>query len=280
MKKQISTLFGSPSSPYKAAPTYHQEEISRLTRAPKAPPSFMFPRTSPKSIDDFELGMEDIRLDQFLDDELPSPDEVKAYGLTPRTPLTKRRWFRRACIGGLLSISFILLVVVFVSRKPSQHDASVSTNDNTSQLSEDLILVDSRLHDTISFLLDDVDHKDLTNTSSPQFLAARWMADVDGLRAPLTQDSGFKERYALVVLWFATWGADWSNSLDFLTEAHHCEWRSTFQRSDMQVYEMGVECNELAEVQSLILRKYTWRCSSFLAILEFKSHRCLHQQKP
>jgi hypothetical protein len=249
MKKQISSLFGSP---YKDVPL---REFNRLTR-PTAPPSFMFPKTSPKSVDDFELGMEDIRLDLFHDDHLPSPEEVETYGLTPPTPLVRRRWFRWTCVGAILFLS-ILLVIVVVSMAPKKNkhtDDADKSNDSVEE-PEDFLLVDSRLHDTISFLLDDVNHKDLTNTSSPQFLAAQWMAEVDGLRAPLVQESGFMERYALVVLWFAILGEEWQHSLGFLTGVHHCEWHSTFQRGDMSVFEMGVQCDERANVKSIILRK-------------------------
>eukprot|EP00545_Synedropsis_sp_CCMP1620_P011458 CAMPEP_0119014786 /NCGR_PEP_ID=MMETSP1176-20130426/10385_1 /TAXON_ID=265551 /ORGANISM="Synedropsis recta cf, Strain CCMP1620" /LENGTH=636 /DNA_ID=CAMNT_0006968027 /DNA_START=144 /DNA_END=2054 /DNA_ORIENTATION=- len=215
----------------------------------------MFPRTSPKSVEDFELGMEDIRLDLCYDDhQLPSPEEVKTYGLKPRRTLAQRRGFRWACVGSLLFLTIILLLTVAIrSLVPSRDERSDDANGSIQQSGE-AIFVDSRLHDTITFLLDEVNHRDLTNTSSPQFLAAQWMADVDSLRTPLVQESGFMERYALVVLWFATWGEEWLHSVDFLTGAHQCEWHSTFQRSDTSVFEMGVQCNERAEVKSLILQ--------------------------
>ena len=241
--KNVSTLFG----PLETSP-----EMSRLTSP--GPPAYMFPRTSPATIHDFELGMDDIRLDNHHDDLFPNPEELKTHGLVPSTPLVRKRWFRRTGAGlACLAVMAVLAIVV-----TSKNGGSASNDATVSSVQpEDYNMVDSRLQDTIAFLLDFVDHPHLTNTSSPQFLAARWMADVDGLRAPL--DRGFLERYALVALWFATQGDQWRHNLSFLTEAHQCEWHSTFQRNDKSVFEMGVQCNERAEVKSLVLRKYYQR---------------------
>jgi hypothetical protein len=77
--------------------------------------------------------------------------------------------------------------------------------------------------------------QDLTNTQSPQYLAALWMAEEDehhataNLTYPLDQSSldllQFRQRYALTTFYFATNGDEWDNNCSFLTPSLHvCEW--------------------------------------------------------
>jgi hypothetical protein len=211
-------------------------ETNRLTRP--VPPEFMFNRISPKAVDDFDNAMDDIRLDNFHDDLLPSPEELKVLGQVAITPLVQRKWFRRTCVG-LVSVSLMIALTFVLLSKNGGNNSSVSFS------------YPSRLPETISFLLESVNHNRLTNTSSPEFRAARWIADEDVFRTPF--GSSFLERYALAVIWFATEGDAWRSTLNFLNDLHHCQWHSTFRRGDKSAFEMGVHCNENDEVTGLIL---------------------------
>lgn len=65
-----------------------------------------------------------------------------------------------------------------------------------------------------------------TDTSSPQYLAAQWMAHGDGMKLsiPETRDLTFDERYVMAVLYFSLGGQKWENQLGFLSGAHICTW--------------------------------------------------------
>jgi hypothetical protein len=206
------------------------------------------------SNNDYELGMQDIRLDSHLDDHLPLPEELKIYGLVRSRPFYEKRWFQLTCVGLIGLLAGATAVTIMAPWKNSENSAQT----------QNFLNVDSRLQQTISFLLASVDHRELTNTSSAQFLAAKWMADVDTLQVPLSEDAGFLQRYALALLWFATEGDEWRESVDFLTATHECDWHVPFQRSDRSVFQMGVKCNALSKVTSLTLRKYRQRIQTFL----------------
>ncbi|KAI2513577.1 hypothetical protein MHU86_717 [Fragilaria crotonensis] len=206
----------------------------------------MFARSSPKGVEEFGHAMDDIRLDNFHDDMLPSPEELKTLGLAPPTTLSRKRWFRLMCAG--LVCATVACVLLIASRSMKKHGNEVNA-ENSSQSGDPKI--SSRIYDTIDFLLKSVDHDHLTNSLSPEFLAARWIADKDGLAMPFSPS--FLERYALATLWFATDGDNWWNNDLFMTDAHHCEWYSIFETVDKTDF-VGVRCNEDHEVTSLVLQ--------------------------
>lgn len=246
--RNLSSLFGTPPVHQEPVP---DEMFRKLTRPP---PAFMFQQGLD---DDEDYEMDVIRLDNYVDDDLPSPEELKTHGLVPPTPLVRKRWFKWACFGLVCFTLFVIMVATLASSTTSSKGTSDSRSNEQENDFETIALPtshSSRLKATISFLLDDVEHQTLTNTTSPQFMAAEWMAEVDLRSAAL--NSEFLERYALVVLWFATRGENWNHPVNFLSLDHHCDWRSTFQRDDLSVFEMGVECNEKSEVKGIVLRKY------------------------
>lgn len=63
---------------------------------------------------------------------------------------------------------------------------------------------------------------------NPQYKALRWLADEDAAQITTDLDGELRvtQRYALAVLYFSTGGAQWEDSLNFLTEEHECEWQS------------------------------------------------------
>jgi hypothetical protein len=68
---------------------------------------------------------------------------------------------------------------------------------------------------------------DLQKEASPQHMAAKWLANKDGMKmlAPerLTDvDIGLIERYVLAVFYFSTGGPEWTYQLNFLTNNHVC----------------------------------------------------------
>jgi len=234
-------------------------EMNKLTQS--APPAYMFSAAgSPTSVQqDLQLGMHEVRLDNFQDDFLPSPEELKVHHIKKKiNTITSKRWLRSLFIFSLFLIIFLSLLIVFLhkgSTSSEKKDAKVKETWESWRNPSGSISVDSRLAESIKLLLDDVDHKVLTDTKSPQFQAAQWIADIDTQRISLNETKFFKQRYALALLWFATSGENWNQSVKFLTDTHECEWRMPYQRQDRSVFEMGVQCNPLKEVTSLVLQE-------------------------
>jgi hypothetical protein len=85
--------------------------------------------------------------------------------------------------------------------------------------------------------------QDLTNPESPQYRAVLWMADKDehpttaDLSYPLNQTDKevlqFRQRYALVTLFYATGDEKWKDQCNFLTPSLHvCDWRCPWNSTD------------------------------------------------
>ena len=78
---------------------------------------------------------------------------------------------------------------------------------------------------------------DLQNKTSPQYLAAHWMADEDKLQLPIPDklfggQRTFIQRYALAVLYFATGGPNWKYQMNFLRASDVCTWYEDFTMTD------------------------------------------------
>lgn len=76
---------------------------------------------------------------------------------------------------------------------------------------------------------------DLNREASPQHMAAKWIANKDGMKMSVpdhltepTVDLAFVERYVLAVFYFATGGPEWTYQLNFLTDNHVCTWYEAF----------------------------------------------------
>ncbi len=83
------------------------------------------------------------------------------------------------------------------------------------------------------FVRYDVTPKDLLeDTSTPQHKALEWMSYSDNTE-PSVDDSNLVkkliQRYALVVLYFATGGPDWENDLNFLSDTDECSWNRSIR---------------------------------------------------
>jgi hypothetical protein len=84
-----------------------------------------------------------------------------------------------------------------------------------------------RVEDVIDFLSKNDISKlgDLKNPGTPQYRAARWIADEDLQRVPISMKRSFLDRYVLAVLFYALGGdKTWPSDLDFLSPTHVCQW--------------------------------------------------------
>jgi len=111
----------------------------------------------------------------------------------------------------------------------------------------------NRLATSSNFFLDyGISIKALQDPSTPQYAALDWMANIDStdLQNALS-DEALVERFVLVLLYYTTGGANWSDQTLFLTPSLDiCSWNtgSLFQ---------GVsECNDEGSVVQLPLCKF------------------------
>lgn len=258
----LSRLF---SSPFREKDKHGEYKVAK-----SGPPAYMFGSPSPGLSayafsspnptkqgvhHDFQSEMHDVRLDNYQDDLLPSEEELKIYRVRPsKVSFIQKRWFHFFIYGILCIIILVSLscMITYSIRKKAVD--AIDATDEQWNLPSGFVNVDSRLQETIKLLLNSVDHKVLTDTNSPQFQAARWIADIDALQIPLESTIPFKQRYALAVIWFATSGENWENWDNFLTESNECDWRVHVERPD-EDFEMGVQCNLKQEVTSIVLRE-------------------------
>jgi hypothetical protein len=105
-----------------------------------------------------------------------------------------------------------------------------------------------------------VDDQNFLDTSKPQYQAISWMADIDTFDYTIPESSqvdgyfDFIQRYALVVLFYATNGDQWDDSSYFLQSTHACKWNYEIMMTNVEAMKVGVTCNGRNEVTALIMR--------------------------
>jgi hypothetical protein len=87
----------------------------------------------------------------------------------------------------------------------------------------------TRKQDVIDFLVENEISTsfDLKNMESPQYHAAKWIANNDGMTLGIPQYGehiAFVERYVMAVLFYALDGHNWKHDLNFLSPNHICTW--------------------------------------------------------
>ena len=101
------------------------------------------------------------------------------------------------------------------------------------------------------FVSYNVSIEDLQDSSSPQYSALDWMAETDSAsgQADLSSDQ-LVERFALVMLYYATGGINWSDQVNFLSPSSDiCNWKGQGDRGVLG-------CNDEGSVVRLGLCKF------------------------
>ena len=162
------------------------------------------------------------------------------------------------CVMGGMIVA-IIVKTVRGDHKDSSHSGEVPTKDGQPPL--------SRLEKTYDFITKYLmtNPEELNIPSSPQYMAATWIAQLDGLvlEVPASmQDPNakfFVQRFALATLYYSTNGnSSWRDKLGFLTETNECSWFgperpvANFGSPD-KTHVLGVTCNGDLEVVNLLL---------------------------
>lgn len=177
--------------------------------------------------DDHRRGEDD--QEARIHDQLPNVDEYKAQvghsGGRNRSPPSL---MTSICVAGCCFILVTIIIVVVVTvvmaegelSQMHQHNATFYPwieGDTERYLEMRRYVSTVRGISSLSFF----------EYGSPQFLALQWMAHGDEMKmdVPTEPFLGFDERYAIVVLYFSLDGPNWKAQLNFLTNAHICDWR-------------------------------------------------------
>ena len=226
----------------------------------------------------------DVRLDNYLDD-LPAAEELKTdlFG-SPKSASTsgssasafsslfpipachtsfgaspEKRKRRLIAVVAAITVLLLVCLITFLAVKTTggkhrntNNGGNKSSAGPVPDQKEKSLEPSQEFKEILGLLLDDVGVDVLTDTSSPQHAAAKWIADEDPRR---NGDRGLYQRFALAVLYFTTNGSGWIHGLDFLSHKHECDWNAPFEHFDGTIKPMGVLCDQHKKVTSLTLRE-------------------------
>lgn len=209
--------------------------------------SHQFGRETEVSMQDVSFDTEEQNIhDQYIHDQLPSPEDVKVH-------VAPTKNFRRTClvlvtVALLVGVTLAVIGVVVTEKKEAR---------NAERLAQ-------RLDNVIDYLSNHSDPDVLANKDSPQYRAAEWMVYEDVLQRdiPSHEDEWkFLQRYSLVVLFYATQDdGPWTYpQMHFAApKRHECNWNHPFQSlsgESSSTFTMGVICNDSKQVEKLIIGK-------------------------
>lgn len=168
----------------------------------------------------------------------------------------------------LLLILAVVVVVFFIMSAVDDTTNQIATNQKVTQPSipdddgiiaaSDGLIVEDRLRYLQDYMvqhgvstLEQFRDEASSTINTPQSQAARWMAYEDNQfptfptpdKDPKTSEGySLVSRYAMAVLYFATNGKNWENSLNFMDpDKHTCDWFTVFPPPKGEV---GVLCNQ------------------------------------
>lgn len=149
-------------------------------------------------------------------------EHVPSQTLLKKQHVSESGFWKVCAIFALVSIAAIMLVV-FLSPEDEALDFYHWVHGDTESY--------FAVRDYVTNVVELSEPKVFQNASSPQYLAAQWIAHGDelNLSIPKASDLTFEQRYAMTVLYFSLGGPSWSNQLSFLTGAHICTWFQEFQ---------------------------------------------------
>lgn len=198
--------------------------------------------------------------------------------IADRQQTQKSRWLLGPTIrcGILFLATAITFFVVVITVSVRKGNSASSSSDNPIMDVEDEMVNSPRFLQTIEWLSEHgiSNMQLLTTADSPQYQAARWIADMDAMMENIpvsvhtdpdslqqhnvngTTDEQheahhhhvvkekFLQRYVLAVFFFSTGGPNWDKALSFLSENHECAWFDAEIANDEQEFAVGVTCNE------------------------------------
>jgi hypothetical protein len=208
------------SSHFKGSQSFHKRpDPDGFDSLPASNQSF---HSSRHSVEDEEDHLD------LPDDLIYDSEEDRLHRASGEIKTEHAGWFWKLCFSSsvLLIILVIAGVAVGITKKDEGDGSSGPSWVRNSKRYSDIrdYLTQTGISKT----------NDLFDETSPQHLAAQWLAHQDSakLAIPYDRDTrehlGFVERYALAVFYYATGGPDWTRQLNFLGKEHVCTWYQAF----------------------------------------------------
>jgi hypothetical protein len=214
---------------------------------------------------------------------LPSVEEIRTESAVKGNPHSGHNK-RKVALIAICVTAFALIVgftAAIVQNRASRNKSSSinkklsswdSTPDGVPVQAEDESLTNaraaSRLQPVIDFLGVRISEKSLFNDQqSPQYKAAKWIADQDFLEVPIPsdpqnydEDYEFVQRYIMAVFYFALDGVNWRYKAYFMSSEEVCDWNMDFYEelpgqdaTDDWLY--GVQCGDNGAISTIFLCK-------------------------
>jgi hypothetical protein len=127
----------------------------------------------------------------------------------------------------------------------------------------------SRLRPVIDYLSVRISERSLfSDQQTPQYRAAKWIADQDFLQVPVPadpqnydQDFEFVQRYIMAVFYFALDGAQWRYKARFMSRAKVCTWNVDFLeevpgQDAAGDWLYGVQCDGKGAITTIFMSTY------------------------
>lgn len=178
----------------------------------------------------------------------------------PRREQRRKQVLTRAAttfVGILLAIIFAIFAALAVTRVRGMQDSTDYQG-----------AADKRLEQGIALLGAGVSKENaLRDLTTPQHQALDFLVNHDHMQLKIPGDvksdegQAFVQRYVLAVLFYALNGANWKQSLNFMTQEHECAWTSSIVNEEGAAAGgsvdnmMGITCNSDLQVQALVLCK-------------------------
>lgn len=184
-------------------------------------------------------------------DQLPAVDEYKAQG-TVRSKTQQGNRVIKIYLVSLLTIIFLTVMICVMAILGNRRSMAIVEQiaNNRTEVGEDV-----PQQPRVAEVLDYIGHvqewsepSNLADTNSPQYFAARWIADLDPRYVALDDLEVFRTRYVLAVLYYAMHGDRWEHEVNWMTMHTYCDWNNEYPstRSSLPI-RIGVKCDPYSD---------------------------------
>lgn len=159
---------------------------------------------------------------------------------------------------GVVSLMCIIIISVILG-------ITIHHSNQNDPSDDDAMTYPSRFESVRQYIINENWISNVTvayDTTSPQYQAMVWIADVDPLHVPLeVENPEFRERYVMAVFYYALNGDAWYYPAAFLSAEPTCDWKYNFPNSitgnDGVMVQVGVLCTTSASLSGQPVKQIT-----------------------
>lgn len=192
------------------------------------------------------LGNDDADNSSRTHDQLPAVEAYKAQGTVSSKAHQGKRMIK-IYLTSLLTIIFLTILICVVAILGNRRSQAIVEKiaKNATQIEDAPRLPRlAEVLDYIGHVQEWSDPSKLAVTDSPQYLAARWIADLDPRDVSMDEVEEFRTRYVLALFYYAMNGDRWEHEVNWMTLHSYCNWNNEYPstRSVLPI-RVGVECD-------------------------------------